>query len=106
MSSTSWSESEKRIARRVFEGALHRELGDLMVELKRRAAAAKDPEDMWSVEQFLAAARRDIDSRYDFRYSRLHVVLGRLLREGRIGERDLQGLSEERLERIRRVAGL
>jgi len=59
---------------------------------------------MWSIQQFLATARRDIDFKYDYRYSQLDLVFGRLLREGRIGERDLQGLSEEKLACIRRVA--
>lgn len=106
MPSAKWSESEKRVARRVFEVALQRELSEVMVEFKRRAATAKEPEDMWSVEQFLATARRDIDSKYDYRYSQLDLVFGRLLREGRIGEGDLQGLSEDKLAYIRRVASL
>jgi len=106
MSSAKWSESEKRIARRVFDTALHNELAQLMAEFKQRAATAKEPEDMWSVEQFLATARRDIDSKYDYRYSQLDLVFGRLLREGRIEERDLHGLSEEKLAYIRRVASI
>ena len=106
MSSTKWSESEKRIARRAFDAALQRELAEVMAEFKRRAATAKEPEDMWSVEQFLATARRDIDSKYDYRYSQLDLVFGRLLREGRILEGDLRGLSEDKLAYIRRVATL
>lgn len=106
MSSTNWSESDKRIARRVFDAALQRELAEVMGEFKRRAATAKEPEDMWSVEHFLASARRDIDSKYDYRYSQLDLVFGRLLREGRILEGDLHGLSEDKLAYIRRVATL
>ncbi|MDY0330565.1 MAG: hypothetical protein RBR52_08730 [Thiomonas sp.] len=106
MPSAKWSESEKRVARRVFAAALQRELADVMDEFKRRAATAKEPEDMWAVEQFLATARREIDSKYDWRYSQLDLVFGRLLREGRIGEGDLQGLSEDKLVYIRRVASL
>lgn len=101
-----WSDSEKRIARRVFDAALQRELAAVLAEFKQRAATAKEPEDMWSVEQFLAKARRDIDSKYDYRYSQLDCVFGRLLREGRIVEHDLQGLSEAKLTYIRRVASL
>jgi hypothetical protein len=106
MSSAKWSESEKRVARGVFEAALQGELAEVMAEFKRRAAAAKEPEDMWSVEQYLATARRDIDSKYDHRYSQLDLVFGRLLREGRIEEGHLHGLSEDKLACIRRVASL
>jgi Photoprotection regulator fluorescence recovery protein len=106
MSSAKWTDSEKRIARRAFHAALQHELAEVMTEFKRRAATAKEPEDMWSVEQFLATARRDIDSKYDYRYSQLDLVFGRLLREGRIGEGNLQGLSEDKLAYIRRAASL
>ena len=83
---------------------MRRELAEIMAGFKGKAATAKGPDDMWSVEQFLTTARRDIDFKYDYRYSQLDLVFGRLLREGRIGERDLQGLSEEKLAYIRRVA--
>ncbi len=106
MHAAKWSDSEKRIARRAFESALQRELSDIMAEFKRLASAAKEPDDMWSVEQFLATARREVDSKYDYRYSQLQYVFGRLLREGRVAESDLQGLSEDKLSTIRRVASL
>ena len=106
MPAETWTDREKKIARRVFDAALHRELADLMAEFKSRAASAKEPEDMWSVQEYLAQARRDIDRKYDYRYSQLDLVFGRLLREKRIDERELTGLAEERLVCIRRVASL
>ena len=104
MSSTTWSKSEKSIARRAFDAALRRELAEIMAGFKGKAATAKGPDDMWSVEQLLTTARRDIDFKYDYRYSRLVRVLGQLLREGRVQECDLHGLSEDKLADIRRVA--
>ena len=101
-----WSHAEKRIARRVFDAALERELAQVMAEFKRRAAAATLPQDMWAVEKYLAQAGRDIDTKYDYRYSQLRVVFGLLLREGRISEDALAGLSEDKLAVIRRVARL
>ena len=59
---------------------------------------------MWAVEQYLSRAGRDVDAKYDYRYSRLVRVLGQLLREGRVQECDLHGLSEDKLADIRRVA--
>lgn len=106
MPSETWTEGEKKIARRVFERALHKELGEVMAEFKSRAEIAKEPEDMWAVEGYLAQARRDIDRIYDYRYSQLHFVFGKLLREKRIEEQELKGLAEEKLAYIRRVASL
>lgn len=106
MPDTTWKDSEKKIARRVFEAALQSELAEIMATLKARAASAKEPDDMWAIQAFLAQAQRDIDSKYDYRYSQLEFVFGRLLREKRIEEHDLNGLADEKLATILRIAGL
>ena len=100
---TKWSASEKKIARRVFDSALQRELGEILTEFKLRAARARPPADMWDVESYLHRARRDLDRKYDFRFSMLESVLGRLLLEERITEEDLVGLAAEKLETIRAI---
>ena len=71
-----WSAAEKKIGRRVFEAALEAALAGVMAEFKTKAAAAKTPDDMWSVERFLRERRREIDETFDYRYSRLPVVFG------------------------------
>ncbi len=92
-----WSPAEKRIAQRAFDAAFERELSGLTEKLRARAASARTAEDLWSIEQFLASARREIESKYDYRYSQLPVVFGRLLREKLIDEQDLDGLDEEKV---------
>lgn len=106
MSHETWKDSEKKTARRTFEAALQSELVEIMAEFKARAANAKEPEDMWKIQTYLAHAQREIESKYDYRYSQLEFVLGRLLREKRICEQDLSGLAEEKLTIIRHIAGL
>lgn len=106
MRGETWTDREKKIARRVFDAALQRELAEVVAEFKSRAVSAKEPEDMWSVAEYLEQARREIDTKYDYRYSQLDLVFGRLLREKRIEEPELQGLSEVKLAYIRRVASL
>lgn len=105
MSDETWKTSEKRIARRVFDAALQSELAELMATFKSRAANAKEVDDMWRIERYLAQARRDIDHKYDFRYSQLEMVFGCLLRERRITEQDLDGLDDDKRANIRRFAG-
>jgi hypothetical protein len=56
-----WSESEKKLARRVFEAALTAELAEVMAEFKAQAAAAAEPDDMWSIQEHLYRKRREID---------------------------------------------
>lgn len=106
MPEAKWRESEKKIARRVFDAALERELIEVMAEFKARAASAKEPKDMWAVQEYLEHMQREIDSKYDYRYSQLDLVFARLLREGRVSEQDLSGLSEARFAYIRCVASL
>lgn len=101
-----WSDSEKKAARRIFESALTAELAELLATLKQRAAQATSPEDLWQIESFLSAARREIDRKYDYRHSRLIFLLARLLREGRLAEGDLAALSEQKQSYIRSVASL
>jgi hypothetical protein len=66
-----------------------------MAEFKRRAARTINPEDMWAIQGYLAHAQRQIDTKYDYRYSQLVFVFGRLLRENRISLQDLHGLAAE-----------
>jgi hypothetical protein len=105
MSEGNWKAAEKKLARRVFESALQTELAEVMAKFKELAANAEIPDDMWAIQDYLARAQREIDRKYDFRYSQLEVVFGLLMREKRIEEQDLNGLGEEKLSTIRRIAG-
>jgi len=101
-----WSQSEKKIARHVYDTALEAELAETMAEFKVRAAAVTRPDEMWQLESYLGHKRQEIQEKYDYRYSQLIPVFARLLREGRIREDQLRGLSEEKLSYIRRIVSL
>jgi hypothetical protein len=101
-----WSHAEKALSRRLFEQALNVELAETLADFKAKAAAASEPDDMWAIHDLLGARRRDIDRKYDYRYSQLIFVFGVLLRESRIQEQQLGGLSQDKQDMIRRVANL
>ena len=101
-----WTEPEKKIARRAFDAALGAELAEVMTWFKAAAAMAAEPDDIWSIQEHLHRKRREIDEKYDYRYSQLPLVFGRLLREGRIHEAQLAGLAQDKLSYITRVASL
>jgi hypothetical protein len=92
------------IARTVFDAALKRELQEVMQKTKQMANQISQPADMWELERYLTQRRKDIDSKYDFRSSRLTRVFGRLLYEGLVSEDELRGLREDRVEAIRSCA--
>jgi hypothetical protein len=106
MEHLTWSASEKRVARNVFESALQAELAEILIEFKRRAAAIKSPEEMWSLRKYLETSQREVETKYDYRYSELIFVFGRLLRENRIQAEQLQGLDEVKMEYIHRIVNL
>ena len=78
-----WSRSEKAVARKAFDGALKGELQEVMQETKLRASRIREPSELWDLEHRLTQRRKDIDRRYDSRYSHLTDVLGRLMHEKR-----------------------
>ncbi len=97
------SSAEKALARRVFDAALESELSEVMTAFKAKASAVTAPSAMWELEEYLREKRRELNDKYDYRYSQLIWVFGRLIREGRIREEHLAGLSEEKLSHIRRM---
>jgi len=99
-----WSSSEKGIARKAFDAALKRELHEVIQEAKQMASRIRQSSDLWDLEHYLTQRRREIDRKYDYRYSQLTLVFGKLLRETRLGEEDLRGLREDKLESIRSYA--
>jgi hypothetical protein len=99
-----WSRSEKALARKAFDAALGRELHEVIQEAKKMATQIKHSSDLWDLEHYLTARRKEIDRKYDFRGSRLTDVLGRLLYENRLGEEDLCGLREDKQKAIRSFA--
>jgi hypothetical protein len=101
-----WSKSEKAIARTAFDAALKRELQDVMHTTKQMANQVKEPADVWELEHYLTERRKEINRKYDYRYSQLRHVFGRLLYEGRVSEEELRGLSDDKLKSIRSLAEL
>ncbi|MGA2372037.1 MAG: hypothetical protein ACLPPV_01550 [Candidatus Korobacteraceae bacterium] len=95
-----WSKSERAIARKAFDHALHQELQEVIQQTKKMAAEVKQPSDLWELELYLTQRRKEIDRKYDYRYSQLTLVLGKLLHEGRLGEQELRGLGEDKVESI------
>lgn len=101
-----WSTAEKKLARSVFEAALTAELAETMTNFKAKAAAVAEPQQMWALQQYLERKQHEIDRKYDYRYSQLLRVFGELIRQGRVQETELAGLSEEKLDYIRRFLSL
>jgi hypothetical protein len=58
---------------------------------KQMANEIQQSSDLWHLEHHLTEHRKEIDRKYDYRYSQLTLVFGRLLHEGRVSEAELRG---------------
>jgi hypothetical protein len=75
-----------------------------MRETKQMAHQINEPADLWDLEHYLTQHRKEIDRKYDYGYSRLTHVFGRLLYEKRLREEELRGFGEDKLKSIRSIA--
>src|SRR5216684_9408509 len=101
-----WSQTEKGIARKAFERALDREFQAVIRTAKEMAGKIEQPTDLWDLESYLTQSRKEIDRKYDYRYSVLTLVFGKLIREGRLREEELHGLAEDKIASIRSYVNL
>ena len=99
-----WSSTEKAIARRCFDRALRQELDAAIQSTKKIAAKIRQASELWELEHHLTQLRKEIDRKYEYKYSKLVLVFADLVREGRLAAEDLRGLSEDKLRYIRQHA--
>ncbi|HLA36198.1 MAG TPA: hypothetical protein VJ001_15145 [Rhodocyclaceae bacterium] len=95
-----WTDAEKAIARKAFDRALKAECAAMIAAVREMSGAARTFDELWAIRDYLTKQRREIDEKYDYRYSQLIFVFGRLLREERISRADLDGLAQEKIDRI------
>ena len=76
----------------------------MIQQAKKMASQIQQPSDLWDLEHYLTQRRKEIDRKYDYRYSQLTQVFGRLLYEKRLREEELRGLREDKLKPIRSFA--
>ena len=104
MRNLKWSSTEKAIARKAFDRALQQELDAAIQSAKQMAAKIRQASELWELERYLTRLRKEIDRKYEYKYSVLLPVFGEQVREGRLNAKDLQGLTEDKLAYIRREA--
>ena len=106
MDDLKWTKAEKHIARRAFDTACRREYDAVRAKLKEMAAAASGPEDVWEIHNYLSDVLKDMEEKYDYRYSCLLLLFTRLMRKGWLSEADLDGLGDDKTAPIKYVLSL
>ena len=62
------------------------------------ASQIQQSSDLWDLEHYLTQRRKEIDRKYNYQYSQLPQVFGRLLSEKRLRQEELRGLREDKLK--------
>ena len=88
---TTWSEAEKKIARKAFDRAFERQCTTITEKAKRMLATSSPPHGIWQVHDYLSRERKKVGQTYDYRYSVLISVFAELLRQGWLKRADLAG---------------
>ena len=96
-----WSKTEKKIARAAFEKAYRKECSDIIEKIRTKTKKISKPDNIWRFHDFLTEKRDEIDEKYDYRYSKLILVFARLINEGWLDSSDLEGLAEDKLDRMK-----
>ena len=60
----------------------------------------KEPADIWRLQDSLNKQVKEIENKYDYRYSVLILVFARLIKDGWLNFDDLRGLGQEKIDRI------
>src|SRR5581483_12436087 len=66
-----WSRTEKELARELFDEARERERQAILREIHSILNAGKSLDVVWDVHDYLTKKRREMDEKYDFRYSQM-----------------------------------
>lgn len=101
-----WSNTEKVLARQAYDRAYERECTEILEKIRGTLSGMEDPKEIWKVDDYLRKTRRDMESKYDYRYSILIIVFGKLMREGLILDSDIDQLSQDKIDAIKRIASI
>ena len=101
-----WSATEKKAARAAFDLALTRELKVTREKAEAMLRNTSDDRMIWRLHDYLDEKRREIDQKYDYRYSVLMLVFPRLVSEGWLKVDELAGIGAEKVDVINRLMSL
>lgn len=93
-----WTKSQKKHARELFDLARDREYAALIEEIN--SLHISSPEEVWILRERLNKKAREMDRKYDYRYSQLIWVFTQLLREGYLTKDELRVLGEEKMNEV------
>ncbi|KAM3095786.1 hypothetical protein ACKFKG_13070 [Phormidesmis sp. 146-35] len=95
-----WTDTEKKVAKTVFDKAYNREVEALLKQVQEQASTIVELSDLWKLHDFLSAKRHEIDGKYDYQYSALLFVFAGLVKEGWLHLTELEGLAQDKRSKV------
>jgi hypothetical protein len=99
-----WTDAEQEIARRAFDQAHVRAVSGIIRAVQTHASQLESAEACWKLHDFLSIQRHEIEGRFDFRLPGLLFVFASLVKDGLLQLEDLEGLDQEKLNKIAAMA--
>jgi len=90
----SYTKSEKKAAKELYELAKQRDYKCLQEDIKQYKCDTA--QSIWDLRDFLNQKAKEFDNKYDYRYSVLDEVFIGFIIEGLLQIHELKGLSKER----------
>jgi len=98
-----WSKSQKKRARELFDLARNREYAALYEEIN--SLQVTTPDEVWKFRERLNRKAREMDRKYDYRYSQLLFVFAELVNGGYLALDELSVLGAEKWGAIKTMTG-
>jgi nucleoside-triphosphatase THEP1 len=98
--SQGWSESDKKVVKVALERARKRAEEKILKAYRDQKIQCID--DLWALELKIRDWRKEVGTKFYFSYDGIESLLHECLKRGWSELSDLQSLSEERMERVRR----
>ena len=95
-----WSITEKEIAQEMFNRAYKREIETLIKDIREKASAIADLNELWQLHDHLSAKRHEIEGKYEYDYTSLLFVFAELVRDGWLHLDELNQLDRGKLAKI------
>ena len=96
-----WTPAEKTAARVIFDRAVARARKEILD--RHRDNKITELDDLWEYELEIREWRKEFHEVFQYKYSRLHLCFAICLRRGWLQVEELRGLSEERIESLKRI---
>jgi len=96
-----WTKSQKVHARKLFDLALEREYAVLIKQINATKITTRD--EVWDLYEMLGKKRKELNGKYDYRYSQLLFVFAQLVRGGYLTLDELEPIGEAKQKQIEKM---